>query len=438
MHQYKETVHWIIGGLDKMDKYDKAIEFVHSFGLKCDCVGWCTVKLENEKDFELIERIKEKANALKGRTRIVYERKILDEDTEWYMLDPKKEVEYEWKSGIKAYKLPPSENIAEAGTSLVVSQKFVDFCSEQNYTGVTFAYIPDIGRYQAPTFYIVIPDEVPKFEFGCGRCFTGNYKHNKKLYEKIDSYGGNMSRIASCFNSVEFVDLPIFITKEGEPKADFCYIIYQDKAAEYYLIRKKVANALIDNKIIKRSDLVPVPYCDAKDKELLYEVKKSPIIDQEVLDYWEKNRDKFEKKKKPSFVPSEKLALQLLRKAKKERGEDFNRSLSKVFLEKIEDDLAILSPIFKITNGCYLNDEICLFSYNEIERETGEFLELLKDEKQLVEDMPELLTAKTIGTAADGDKILLLNDSTIMRYQHEDAYLSEKYKSIWEFIFETI
>lgn len=432
-----EKIFWIIDSKKNKFDYQFSIDFVHSFGLKCDCVGWCTMPIKSEKDFELLEQIKEKAKALNVKTRLYYEKKETEIEAEWYILNPRKEVDFEFEKGVKAYNLTPNDHIAEACDLIIVSEKFMNAC--KNFEGAKFAYVKDIGRFKSKPHYYILPNESAKYELGLGKRFIGSYKKNKKEYEAIDSYGGNLSRIASCFDEIEHLDIPIMITKEDEPCGDFCYIAYEDCSQKYFLVRKKVAEVLLNRNIVKKSELAPVRYCDKKaHKNMLYKCKPRELYSKEILAQWEKDKEKLESKSKPIFEPNEKLALQLLRKAKKERVEDFNRSLSKVFLEKIEDDLAILSPIFKITNGCYLNDEICLFSYNEIERETKEFFEHLKDEEQLVKDMPELLTAKAIGATADGDKILLLNDLSVMRYQHEDAYLSEKYKSIWEFIFEMI
>ncbi len=58
MQKIEEKITWIIDGVDKADEYDKAIDFVHSFGLKCDSVGWSSLKLSDEKSFDLIKKIK--------------------------------------------------------------------------------------------------------------------------------------------------------------------------------------------------------------------------------------------------------------------------------------------------------------------------------------------------------------------------------------------
>lgn len=432
-----EKIKWIIDSKKNKYDYQFSIDFVHSFGLKCDSVGWCSMPIKSEKDFELLEKIREKAKEVNGKTRLYYAKEEMGIDTEWYILKPSKEVDFEYEKGVKAYKLTPSNHMAEACDLIIVSEAFINACKE--FKGAQFCYVKDIGRFKAKPHYYILPNESAKYELGLGKRFIGRYKKNKKEYEAIDTFGGNLSRIASCFDEIEHIDIPIMITKDDEPEADFCYIAYEDCAKKYFLIRKRVANKLLGKNIVKKNELVPVRYCDKKKhKNMLYKCKPRELYNMEVLAQWEKDKEKLESKKKPIFEPNEKLALQLLRKAKKERGEDFNRALSKVFLESISNDLAVLSPVFKVTNGCELNDETTLFAYNEIERETKEFFEELKNEEALLDDMPELLSSKAIGKTTNGDTILLLSDSSIMRFDHEDAYLSEKFNTVWQFIFEEI
>ena len=72
--KYSEVLHWI---LDKPgttlhnqdEKFHKNIEFVHSLGLKCDCVGWCMMDLSNPRTPEILSSISTfcKENGWKAR-----------------------------------------------------------------------------------------------------------------------------------------------------------------------------------------------------------------------------------------------------------------------------------------------------------------------------------------------------------------------------------
>ena len=56
-----ETLDWILDNDDKSivddEKYRLNIEFVHSLGLKCDCVGWSTLDLQNPRTNEILSAI---------------------------------------------------------------------------------------------------------------------------------------------------------------------------------------------------------------------------------------------------------------------------------------------------------------------------------------------------------------------------------------------
>lgn len=58
----KEEIRFITDGPFKEYDYTEQIDFVHSFGLKCDCVGWTEVEIKSEDDLELLKRIREKAD----------------------------------------------------------------------------------------------------------------------------------------------------------------------------------------------------------------------------------------------------------------------------------------------------------------------------------------------------------------------------------------
>ena len=60
--KYSEELLWILDKpgttLHNQDKaFQKNIEFVHSLGLKCDCVGWCKMDLSNPRTAEILRRI---------------------------------------------------------------------------------------------------------------------------------------------------------------------------------------------------------------------------------------------------------------------------------------------------------------------------------------------------------------------------------------------
>lgn len=59
--RYTEKIDWILDKNDtplgKNELYQQNIEFVHSLGLKCDCVGWCSLDLSHPKTREILDKI---------------------------------------------------------------------------------------------------------------------------------------------------------------------------------------------------------------------------------------------------------------------------------------------------------------------------------------------------------------------------------------------
>lgn len=424
----KEEITWKIDNIDKPDEYQNAIDFVHSFGLRSDCVGWCSLTINGEKDFELLKLISEKAKQKKGRTRCYYKKTETGIETDWYILRSNRKCDYEYESGIKAYRLTSNDSIAMADEIVIVNQGFVDFCTSKAYSGVEFAYMRDIGRYQANTYYALIPNENIKIATNIGISFAGK----SKKYESIDYYNGNLWRISKYFDEMELIDYPIMISKEDEPKSDFCYVAYSDFAYYDVLVRKSVADELIKNKLISKSNLIPVRYCDSNtQKNLLCKCAKKEVISKETLDFWKENRKEFEKKKKPLYKPCEKEALRILRRAKRERPEDFEKPLSKIFAEQISDKLSNLKAIYKISNGFYINEEIYILPFLDIEHETKDFFKNTNDDFTA----SEFKGCYIIGQVANGDKVIYRYDGSVVVFDHEDYYNSKKYNSIWEFIF---
>ena len=94
--KYTEELSWI---LDKLgsdgrpnyydeEKYKQNIEFVHSLGLKCDCVGWCKLDLSNPRTSEIFDQISTFCKENGWRARGNYTRKYVDVKSDWYELIP--------------------------------------------------------------------------------------------------------------------------------------------------------------------------------------------------------------------------------------------------------------------------------------------------------------------------------------------------------------
>ena len=87
-----ETLDWILDNDDKSivddEKYRLNIEFVHSLGLKCDCVGWSKLDLQNPRADEILSAIDSFCKTNGWKARGVYTRKYTDYTSDWYEIVP--------------------------------------------------------------------------------------------------------------------------------------------------------------------------------------------------------------------------------------------------------------------------------------------------------------------------------------------------------------
>lgn len=290
MGHYKEKILWIIGGIDREDEYDNARAFVKSFGLKCDCVGWCSMEIESESDFALLEQIKKKAKEEVGYTRFCYKKSEYDYDTEWYVIKPLKQCDYEYGEGIKGYKLSNKNNIARSNRGdIFVSLKFLDFCKINNFTGVNFDYVYDRGKYFSKEYFLVSSNEHIKKCVSINDVIWSDYENEKKckeIYKLADSFGGNLSRIANYFNKVQDVEIPIKIFREDEPPSDFAFCCIH---GGYLLVRKQVAEKLVKISLLNKKELYPVMYADENiHKIIACKCDRDFSMDEKILESWRK------------------------------------------------------------------------------------------------------------------------------------------------------
>ena len=132
-------------------------------------------------------------------------------------------------------------------------------------------------------------------------------------------------------------------------------------------------------------------------------------------------------------VVTEKDALKLLRKAKKEG--QLGKKLAKAKAEALAGTAyGPLLPYYLITGGGYLSDEYKLLTVPESQMETAEFYQALEKE-ELLAVKPEGLV---ICTCANGDKVLLLHDGTVIRFSHEAPEVCEQWQSLPQFIVDAI
>ena len=156
------------------EKYRKNIEFVHSLGLKCDCVGWSSLDLTRPDAPEILDRIeafcKEGGWLARGGCAQWYE----DFDCEWYELRPitspytDTHVDARCERGerrdvfaIHAYKNKgePILHGRAYGLPIVVSERFRQACLQLGIPDVDFCWVRDTGRYASEQYFFLYPKQ---------------------------------------------------------------------------------------------------------------------------------------------------------------------------------------------------------------------------------------------------------------------------------------
>lgn len=391
-------------------KIKQNIDFVHSLGLKCDSVGWCSLDLNRPDINTLLDRIN--TFALKERLylRGNYGRRVADYDSEWYLLESIYLSNGEWnyvnvydRNGnsliideVYAYKVPKFVNVLWDNKLPHVNEDIRKCCLNHGFSGVDFYWIRDIGRYNATQFFgLIIENIVP--EFACDRYLSycdsnkNNYKRfdhsvDSPLYQKYLELGGALPKLSQMFYDLS-INLPIQLPRNKMPESDFTYINFcrGDYTVHYSLIKKHAADILINEKVIRKEYLTPVMLYDVEPKG--YHIQTSETImypSDIVIKKLELDYEKLKKTPKPERKVSEKDALKLFRSIKRLRPNEFSKCLSKKKLETlIATPYEVLSSYYSIADGGYLSDEYCFLSYSDSLKETHAYTEEVEKEELL-------------------------------------------------------
>jgi hypothetical protein len=145
--------------------------------------------------------------------------------------------------------------------------------------------------------------------------------------------------------------------------------------------------------------------------------------------------EKLKKVDRPVRMVSEKEALKILRRVKRERKGEFGKALPKAKgPELLDSDYASLLPYYLVANGGVLSDEYELLAQKDIQTETAEFYDRLEKE-ELLEKQPE---GMVIARCANGDKVLLLKEGSVIRFSHEEPDIVDEWQSLAQFVFDAV
>ncbi len=446
----KETLLWILdkNGRDKarFDKEEtqKNIDFVHSLGLKCDSVGWCRLDLSDKNADTILSKIDLFCKASGWSARGVYDRTYEDFESGYYVLTPsalKEDAigelrEYESENGekipsfdIRAYR-DPAPGPKNRGDIVLVPERFRDFCLKNNVTGVTFLWARDVGKYSAEQYFqLFCNNRIPYVAVE-----KSSYQGDRA---SIEALGGYLPRIDDIFQSVQQVVLTdCYIEKylhDCDVSNAFIPRSFSMNGRNSFLIRKELAKKLLKERVLPVNSLKPA--FTAKEAPGGYDVRKtyaSPHPTAEVLTAGISGYEKLKAAGRKARTVTEKEALSVLRKAKKERRGDFGKPLPAS--ASVDAAYRLLLPYYLVADGGYLSDEYRLLPYGEAVKATVSFFSAL-DTEELLDSRPD---GVVFAVCPDGDTVLLLKNGKVVRFSHEAPEVVEERQSLPQFIVDAI
>ncbi len=445
-----ETLDWILDKNDKRlkgeEEYRLNIEFVHSLGLKCDCVGWSKLDLGNPRADEILSAIDSFCKNNGWKARGIYTRTYTDYVSDWYELVPtafkdntlcgSDECASERGETVEIFNLRAYHELRPSPKwwyeSILVPERFRDVCIRHGITDVDFCWARDKGKYQAEQyFHLYCNQQMPTIAVG---------KNIVDDIEKIEGLGGYLPKIADIFYELQLINLQDCYIEADIPNSNIA-LAYCPKTFTYYgknqfLIHKNFAQTLLQEKAISESNLMPAMV--VKELPSGYTLSHTVMPDRPTTSCLQKSISEYEKLKnteRPLHLISEKDALKLLRIAKKERKENFNKAFPKAKSDDIaKTNYAPVLPYYLIANGGYLSDEYELLPYDIATEETKLFAKELLAEETLEVKPDGIVIAK----CPDGDKILLCTDGKVIRFSHEQPVATEEWVSLAQFVADAI
>lgn len=463
--KYTETLDWILdkrgAKLGDEAAYQENIDFVHSLGLKCDCVGWSTLDLASPRTEEILTAVERFCRENGWDARGVYTRTYAGE-SDWYEIrfaQAKEEFckhsdfrEVPDENGgttkirtVKAFHEPNPAPRMFSMEALLVPDRFRLVCLHEAWTDVDFCWAQDKGKYAAPQYFHMYPrhavaHSTPGVSFGYSAKYPG--PDDAQTLQRMQALGGSLPRLTQLFYDLNVV-LPCCYLASELPSGGFssAYTAPDERRMvghQWILVHRDRADILLRDRALQPSMLMPVPVLDDFLPGYAAEERShQPVPAQSVREELLQAYDKLKVTDRPVRAVTEKEAVKLLRGAKKARKEDFAKALSKAKAEALTDTpWAPLVPYYLVTSGGYLSDE---YEYEMLPpdraaEETAAFHDALAAE-ELLTDKPE---GVVIAACADGDKVLLLGDGAVIRFSHEAPEETNRWPSLAQFMADAI
>ena len=445
---YTEKISWILDApksrLRNQEKdYQKNIDFVHSLGLKCDCVGWSKLDLASPRTEEIFENITAFCEENGWTARCVYTREYIDLETDWYELVtvsfkdgtlvdgivlPTDSAQTVKSSIIRAFReLSPTPK--SWGWEVYLPERFRSFCIQNGINDLDFCWVRDKGKYEAEQYFHTFGKRpIPRMAL--------DYEIQHGAPEKIAEAGGRLPRLREVFHTLQFVNLPDCYLAEDLPEGGIAYAYISNTSSRAgrhrILIHKDIMEAMVRQKILPQSCFRPAPvFSKLPGGYTLLPTEPIPRPTAACMEQMLAEYEKLKQTERPLRMVSEKDALKLLRLAKKERKEDFQKALTKAKSAPLLDsDYAPMVPYYAVANGGYLSDEYELLSHARALTESAEFQKGLEEE-ELLDTKPQ---GVVIAKCPDGDVILLCVDGTVIRFSHEAPEILDQWSTLAQFI----
>lgn len=399
--EYREKLSWILDKTDRSmkdeEQYQANIDFVHSLGLKCDCVGWSELDMGAPNAAEILDKIEEFCREEGWQARGILDREYINLQSEWYQIYTNPCSTDDTVSWWEPAKAPFDDgHTYSVGTAmayknrssaphwlpgyLIVPERFHDACIASKVEGVDFCWVRDVGRYAAEQYFMVFPErQLPHIGTGKG-LNVERFNPGESIFKRIGmtlqrparyrALGGALPRLGELFYDLQ-VHLPCVYLKEDMPSGGMVYA-YSDCSygrSGWYevLVHRDIAEMLLREKAITDRSLLPVPVVNEWPGG--YAVEPCERRPRPTQAYMDEMLEKFRKLKaspRPERKATEKLAVKQLRDAKKEETERFTKRLPKKQAEQLAGTAyEPLLPYYAVSNGGELSDEYDFLSPDE-------------------------------------------------------------------------
>lgn len=452
MRRYSEELWWILDNisingslLKDDDKYAFNRNLVKSLGLKCDVVGWCTLQGITMTAYT-IKKIITATENIDCSVRGHYTLQLSPEyEHEWYLLKEPRYRSYDDISldysdnatkaeHISAYK--HTDPILENGFVTLLSEKTVNALCEGGY-GEEFQaiWVPDKGRYRAKQYFEIAPRKYVTALYGDFGC---TYRE-KQLEAFAEYYGENASLVSSLLDKVQMLTLPFGVDAEDigqERIVGISSFAGNGCKTNCVMVHTSVRKYLIENNIVPEKYFEGVIVFDANDESKKAWIKKQAqcsIFTKDIISRRKQAYQAFLKKEKPELMVSEKQAIALLNRKKKDVSASFGKALSEKNAPLLPD--VRLYPYYKVSDGGYVNDEYHYVQSIELAELQRQFENELEQEGLISISFEG---ATVFGSNAEGEYLILQKDGKVVLYTMGEYQVSIEWKNIETFFYEEL